>query len=910
MEAFEVYTIGNAYFLNKIFNAISIIFASGFTSILKIAVSISLVMLVFRSMMSSNFKDTIRWVIGVILVTSLFLTTKAKVIIHDQLPDTQGRIQAAYIVDEVPWGLAWIAHVTSNVGKVVMEKFEMAFSGVTNNQTYRKHGLLFGSKIVEDANRIRISNPDLRHFMVKFYRQCMVPDLKMGHTRKNGYTFKELATTQDIGTFLKDHASNARSIYLVGQIITKEPKAGGIGDFFNTFHNKQSTTIDGYVSCNKAAHYIYDMIEHEVDQNKHAISSSFISQFMGDKVSDDIKNTFYESVLKDTYGAFLKSSREASDILKQNIMINAVRDSSKSVASIYAQTATEEMTRSSMYSVSQVFQKFIPIIRSVLECIFYGVAPLILILMVTPIGLEVLKNYAFSFVYLQMWPPMYAILYVITESWSRSSSSHLVHNMMSLPQIESINHDISMVSGYMLAMIPMLAMFVTKGLVASVGNMASSMMYIPQTAAVNASDQAVKGNFSMGNMSLDNHSYDNLNAHKHDDNYSWMSGMRAFQQHTGSIMRETPDGNRMLDMSGSTHNLGGLANITRNNAVGTRLDESETMAQKEVESASKDYVTSASSGMSKMLGYDSSYSKGTSAYEAINKSMTSEERQSADYVRSVTDKISHANNVSSSDVLKMALSAKGGFNMLGGGASAEISKEHTSQDIQAWNQVQDAMKDERFSQSLSKVESIGKTNNIQTNESESESLVNSMRSDFNESQSASSRVSSAKENLHSIQEARSNYENNSDSIDVNLNNKFADWGINKYGAERFEHMLKNEPASLRKESQDFLREEVGDIGKYKFTALADKDLNLSKTDYSNIKSKHDQNNETINKETNEFVDRSEYGKVNLKANYKDSDAKFEKDSSHKTEQLSDHKSSILQKTDERENNVRNKKRLK
>lgn len=892
MDTFEVFTIGNAYFLDKIFNAIRLIFSSGLTGVLKVAVTISIGLLAIKAITTSNFKETIKWVAGVIILTALFLNTKGKVVIHDQLPDSQGRVQAAYIVEDVPWGLAWIAHATSNVGQVMMKKFESAFSGVTNNQTYSKYGVLFGSKIVEDASRIRITNADLRGNMIKFYRQCMVPDLKMGRNRKNGYTFKELAQTEDMGEFLKNHSSRARSIYLNATVTTRDTKSSGFFDDLFSKPSHSKSTIDGYVSCNQAAHVLSDMIAQEVDGNKPLLSSSFTGQFMGSDVSVQAKNKFFESVLADTYGAFLKSSRDASEILKQNIMINAVTDSAKSVANSYARTATEEMTRSSMYSVSQIFQKFIPIIRSVFECLFYGVAPLVLILMVTPIGLEVLKNYAFSFLYLQMWPPMYAILYVITESWTRFSASGLKHNMQSLPQIEAINYDIAMVSGYMLLLIPFLAMFVTKGLVASVGNMATSMMYIPQTAAVNTSDQAIKGNFSMGNTSLDTHSYDNANAHKHDDNYSWMSGMKSFQTPTGSIIKETPMGNKVTDFGGSTHNLAGLANLNWNQAMGTRLDASETMAQKEMEVASKDHVESASAGMSKMLGYDSNYNKGTSSYDAINNSLTQDQREAADYSKQIVDRIAKEHGMTSNDALRMSMAAKGGFDIFGTGVIFEASGSTETQKQQAWRAAQNAIQDEKFTKSLGVVESLGKTSNIQTNDSESESAINSIRSDFAQSSSASSRVSDARENLHSIQEARSNYENNSQSVDLNLNNKFADWGVEKYGAEEFEQILAHNPEKARNAAQNFLKEAIGDVGKYKFGELSNKNLDLTGDDYSNIQSKHTQNKTTLNEYSGDFVKNSTSNKLNLQNKYLNESSEFDRSSSEAKKHIESHKNKI------------------
>ncbi len=897
MDTFEIFTIGNAYFLEKIFHAIKIIFSSGLTGVLKIVVAISLTLLVIRAMLTSNFAAIGKWVIGVIVLTGFFLNTKAKVVINDGLPDQHGRMQAAYIVDDVPWGLAWMAHATSNVGKVMMQKFETSFAGVTNNQTYSKYGILFGSKIIEDASKLRITNADLRSNMIKFYRQCMVPDLRMGYTRKNGYTLQDLAKTEDIGEFLKNHSSRARSIHMTASITKHNNVEESLSYIFERKAN-YTENIDGYISCNKAAHVIYDLIDAEVQENKHIMANHFAAQYMNDKTSSQVKNQFFESVLTDTYGSFLKASKDASELLKQNIMINAVKDSARSVSQNYSQVATEEMTRSSMYSVSQVFQKFIPIIRSVFECLFYGVAPLVIILMVTPIGLEVLKNYAFSFVYLQMWPPMYAILYVITESWSRFSASGLKHNMKSFPQIESINYDISMVSGYMLALIPVLSMFITKGLVASVGNMATSMMYIPQSAAVNSSDQAVKGNYSIGNSSLDNHSYDNTNAHKFDDNKHWSSGMRSFQQLTGSMEKHTPSNHKVLDMSGSVHNLGGLVNVGWGNAVGNSLSSSETEATKELETASKDYTKSMSAGMSKVLGYDSNYSKGTSAYESVNKSMSQEQRQSADYVQGVTNRIAETHGITSADTLKMAVSAKGGIGFSVGskelGASVEGSASTDSQKREAWNSVQEAMEDKKFSESLGQIESFGKSNNIQQNENGSDSVSDSIRSDFHEASSANSRVSVAQDKLQSIEHSRRNYENNSQSVDLNLNNKFANWGIEKYGTENFEKMITHQPEEVRKNAQEFLKDEIGSIAQFKFIAPQARDLSLDGADKAKINASRMVNENKIHEESGGLSKQAPDRKSYLNKKYTDSKIRYESNSEEHNQTLKERHKNVAE----------------
>jgi len=898
MQTFEVYTIGNAYFLEKILNAVRMVFSGDLTGVLKVAVAISLTLLVIKASVTNDFKEIARWMAGIIVLIGLFLNTKASVVIHDRLSDSYGRLQASYIVDDVPWGLAWIAHATSSIGNTMMTKFEAAFAGATNNKTYKEYGILFGSKIVEDASRIRISNADLRSNIMKFYRQCIVPDLRIGKNRTNGYTLKDLAETENIGDFLKEHASNARLIYFNGTVTKNTAASGYAGLFGNS--TKTINDINGYITCNKAAHHIYDMVAHEIENNKYRISASFVGQFFDDKATVQAKNKFFDSVLKDTYGSFLKASKDASEILKQNVMINSITDSAKSVASSYARTATDEMTRSSMHSVAQVFQKFIPVIRSALECLFYGMSPLVIILMVTPIGLQVLRHYAYAFVYLQMWPPMYAILYVMSEIYTRFMSSGLAHTMESLPQIQAINHDISMVSGYMLASIPVLAAWATNGLVSSVGSMASSMMYIPQTAAVNASDQAVKGNFSIGNTNLDNHSYDNVNAHKHDDNHSWSSGMRNWNTLSGATVKETPSGARKVDLSGAGHNLGGRVNIDWNQAMGTSFNQSESHAQKDLKLASKDHTKSLSTGISKLLGYDDGYTKGTSANDAINRGMTVEQRESANYVRGISDKIAKNTGISSNDVFKMATNVKAGIEIGVTSASVELTGSTESQKQKGWSQVQDAMKDEKFSKSLGIVESFGKTSNIQTGDSESQSTVDSMKADFNQASSASSRVSQAQEKLHSIQEAESNYKSNSRSINASYNQEFGDWATKNYGVEGLAQRTETSAGSEGL-AQEFLKDKgyvasSTDIS----TTLPSRDLSLTNTDQKAFEDRHKGNQAAVNEHSGGFIAKSQDDRKNLESKYNDQNAAFGRHADQRKQQLTEKQKTIETKASDRE----------
>lgn len=852
MEAFEIYTLGSGYYLEKVFNAIRLVFTDNFNSILKIAALASIIILALRATITNEFRETIKWVIGVVVLTSLFLNVKAKVVIIEQLPSGNGQIPAVRQVEDIPWGLAFIGSTTSVVGKNIMEKFDIAFAGVTNNYAYQKTGIMFGSKIVEDASRIRISSPSLQNLMTKFYRSCVIPDLKMGHNRANGYNFDELSESDDIAQFLKTHASKARNIH-IDVAVTKRAKKDGIyGSLLGGYDNKKSIE-KGYYSCNQVAHILADMTSFEVENSIPHLSSSFISQFIGRQKASD-QNIFYKSVLQNNYNKFLETSKEASNILMQNVMINSLRDSSSSVAGIYGQISTEEMSKSSFHSISQVFQRFIPIIRAVFECLFYGVAPIVLILMVTPIGLDVLKNYGFSFIYLQMWPPMYSILNSITEAWASVSASGLKLNMRFLPQIEAINADISMVSGYMLAMIPVLSMFVTKGLIASIGNMANSLLYIPQTSALQSAEQAVRGNYSFGNTNIDTHSHNNLHANKLDDNYQWLSGIKSFALPSGAMMKSFADGRTGLDASGAMSNLGGQVNISWNKAIGSSFTESESQALNEVERHSKDYTESVSAGMSKMLGYNKNYSQGTSSYESINKSLSSEHRQSFDHLRSVTDRVAKDNNISSEDALRISAGIDAGipFTKIGVGMNGSS----VTQLRQAWNQTQDAMEDKRFSEALSQVRSLSQNNSIQAHDNTTKEALQSMKSDFNKASSASSHYSEAMDRLHSIGQAKTNYENSSSGFDKQFTNMFTEKYVGKYGAEAFEKLVRENPNNIDALVKEFVSE----------NAIVDKlviqptnrqsNYDLDKEDLSKIANTTTTNNSLVDEMSNSFIEQS------------------------------------------------------
>ena len=795
METFEIYTIGSGYYLEKIFNAIRLILdpSNNFTSVMKLSALAAVVVMTIRAGLNSDFKTAAKWFFGVTILVGLFLTSKANVQIIDTLPDSYGKLSAPRRVDSVPWGLALIGSVTSNIGNNIAQKFDQSLAGVFNNPDYQKTGILFGSKIVEDTSKMHIDDPALKQLMNKFYKKCIVPDLNMGYKRVNGYSLKDLTNNPNILEFLKDHSSKARII--------------SVG---NLAKNINSANAEGYLSCQKAAEYLYTSLDNSIIKRMPVLAQKFSAffGFNGPAGSSTSASEMFKTVLESSYGIFIRnSSKEAKDILLQNIAINSLSEAADS--KLYGKVATESMTKLAYNSVGQMAQKFIPILRAVLECLFYGVFPLVLILMVMPIGLDVLKNYAFGFIYLQLWQPMYAILFCIASSWGKLYSSNIADiTFATHSQIMHINEEISAVSGYMLTLVPVLSLFITKGMVANMGNLASSIIYIPQSTAVQNADAAVRGNYQIGTTSIDTHQSNTLTANKFDDNYSWMSGMKSFSMLSGAQERMYSDGRNAIDSSSAISNLAGLAKIDWHKAIGNRYDQAINESISNSERQASSILENTSSAHNKLLGFDQNYSKGSNTYDSWNQSLTSDQRKTIDEARNFVEKVAHENNINTHDALKIAVAANAGvgFNLFGTGGSLKLSTEgsRTYNDTEAYNKVLQSSKDDRFAKSLAQIESFAYNSNYQQNSAINNNMIEGVRSDFNQAKQASFERSKSIDKTHSLQQTKANFENNTSAISQDLSNKFAEENIHKLGASGFENKIRNNPEETNILLNEFL----------------------------------------------------------------------------------------------------------
>ena len=221
------------------------------------------------------------------------------------------------------------------------------------------------------------------------------------------------------------------------------------------------------------------------------------------------------------------AAQGAADLLRQNIMINLVQDTSSIVgqkindpAAVMLATARANATasiNSSYMTMGKIAEQALPLIRNVIEAIIYAVFPFVFLLFLLAHGKGLglgIKSFVMSLVWIQLWPPLYAILnYVATLASAKNLEAAAKMGVgiqgLALETAGSIyNGAVSdqAVAGYMVISIPIIATAIIKG--GEVAFAAVTGASSIQSAASSEGAQVSKGLVSQGVVSTDQYTID------------------------------------------------------------------------------------------------------------------------------------------------------------------------------------------------------------------------------------------------------------------------------------------------------------------------------------------------------------------------------------------------------------------
>ena len=108
------------------------------------------------------------------------------------------------------------------------------------------------------------------------------------------------------------------------------------------------------------------------------------------------------------------ASRSAAEILRQQMVLNAVHDAGEQWAAeagnaaalaTYTEARAEAQTAAAYRAIGRQAETWVPLLRIVFECLYVGAFPLAVLLMLTPAGMTIFRSYVTGLVWLQSWGP-------------------------------------------------------------------------------------------------------------------------------------------------------------------------------------------------------------------------------------------------------------------------------------------------------------------------------------------------------------------------------------------------------------------------------------------------------------------------------------------------------------------------
>ncbi|MBY0500445.1 MAG: conjugal transfer protein TraG N-terminal domain-containing protein [Alphaproteobacteria bacterium] len=593
--AHVITTYGGGELFTLVFDAIAALFKADRTgmvmSLIRIGLMVGSVYVVMLMFFKSSLQEGAKWFLWVVVATNLLFLPKTTVYIDDPLMKMKAK------VDNVPFALGAFAGFVSQMGRAVTEKVESVFT-LPDYMPYHRTGTVFASSLMSQVGQFRIVDPAFKGNMERFINQCVVYDAMIGHK----YTLIDLQNTPDIWALVMTKAS---------------PVLG--------FLYKEGNTPGAIVTCKAGAQKLNALWNAEIAK---------ATLIYGRRVQNQTltKNLFFTH-LHNGYQLLSDISKSAEDILKQEIMINAIEESSNNklselgAASNYAATKALLQQRTAYAVAGEIAARTLPLFKNVIEALSYALFIFIVVLALLPNGYKILLTYCGILVWTQLWAPLYAVLNLVMTLYGKSETKSLIGEegltLLNSSAIINANADMVTLAAWLSVSIPFISYGILKQGAAAFVGLAQHLGSAMQSAASGAAAETVSGNISLGNVSMGNQAYQNTSAFQHNSSPSYTAsqfkamGASGVEQNTFASGAQAFSDQAMSRLSVQimgTENTSFAEQQSLNNAVG--VSRTKNIAASEATEASLQTSTNFLSRLGTDQFKGEEYTKNISASDA------------------------------------------------------------------------------------------------------------------------------------------------------------------------------------------------------------------------------------------------------------------------------------------------------
>ncbi|EAO6358490.1 conjugal transfer protein TraG [Salmonella enterica] len=639
-----IYVMSGGEFFEAAFNGVAtLIGSSTWDTLFHIVGFFSAMALFFVYIRGHDPKEVLKFIAVFILITSVLVIPKRTVHIIDMTNPT-----LVLRVDNVPAGLSVPFRFVTSIGGSLTKIYDAVFH-TPDSVAYSKTGMLFGATLMANTTDVVAQNGDLAMLLNNYVQQCVIGDIMLAHK----YSMAELMHSSDPYELIFRKPS---------------PLRGVIVPYGNAL------AVAGFHTCEELANNVLKR-ELKVDSSKGGKTwDYYVRRFIGPRASAD---TLFGMMMAESYSFYYQGGRDASEILRQNVVMNAVKQgitshtaASGNVASLVnmADQSSNSKMRLSWAASGGLAATFVPVMHTVLMAMLVGMFPIIILLAtIHGLTLPVLKGYVFSIVYLQSWPPLYAILNYAMAFYLKGETKGMNFSLSNLSTIQQTHSDIGLMAAWLSNSIPFIAAGLVFGLwrvVSQAGNYLGSSI---NSTASSAASQAADGTWAFNNMQMEN-----VSGFKWDTNQSFRDGQMLTQHASGATTTKTSGGSVLHD------GKSGISSLATDIQFGRMLSSSYQAQQREAESQVQSLSNSISRGSqlvgSQLTQWAQQRGNSDTVVSGADSSRATTLTQAINKLNSVADAVAKRNGISTSEAVTEVLdkSQSGNFTA---GVSGSIGKD-------------------------------------------------------------------------------------------------------------------------------------------------------------------------------------------------------------------------------------------
>ena len=682
----ELFTLGGGAYLVDLLNAVAAITGGGaFMTLAHLAGVAGLGWALFRTAFGGSWKDNAKWMLLFIAVWGAMVVPKATVRVVDRLDPAL----APSVVANVPIGLALFASVTSQVGDGLTRLTEQAFS-LPNDLTYRRHGLIFGARLAAEATRMEVTDAVFARNLRAYARQCVFHALLLGHVSADD--LRESTDVWRLVTASGSPSAGASPARMVEYATRGAPTGTG------------ATPVDRQiVTCAEAASRLDALWGAEIRR----ASGIFGQRIFPGAATEALARAELMAALPAAHTYLVGASRTAAEILRQQMVLNAVHDAGEQWAAeagnaaalrSYTEARAETQTVSAYRAIGRQAETWVPMLRIVFECLYVGAFPMAVLLMLTPAGAGIFRSYFSGLVWLQSWGPLYAVLHRISmgEAAERMSAGALMPSgdvgvsLVAQAGIQAVASDVAVMSGYLSMSVPFLAAALAYG-VGRATSLATSVLAVGQEAASSAAQEGTTGNVSLGNTQVDTHRFATVEGnqvrtspHVDTDRYTGFAP-------GGAAFTVTGDGAAVADAGPATSRIP-AAGIRLSESLAASHENRAGAAREQARHWSAEAATARTAAATDSAALVERFSRDVNTGVAHSRGVTESESQRVQSLESHVERLSEAGGITKEQAAALTSEAKagGGFDFIVKfGADGSVSWRGHTIGREAWNRMTD-----------------------------------------------------------------------------------------------------------------------------------------------------------------------------------------------------------------------------